>query len=248
MGEENVKCLKDDSGVPTAFIRAPRPIKEMWDQLQGAHSLTLSCCIILESPRQHAKNAYIDLMADVMECGEDPAPLHLKIALYHHMRTEEGRAMPLQLSDMKMVLMPRLRLLTQLDLEGLYEFNAPQMRELIRPHAEEYRPVVLRDQLPADMDVKGALKVYCNFTLLRAAPTWGKYPVSCSCKTCFAHCVCGDTLLFVSLFKPTVQAPKGYVGATVSERKQCKKVGGLAGRRKKCVLEERQEQQDDETT
>jgi hypothetical protein len=30
MGEENMKRLKDDSGVPTAFIRAPRPIKEMW--------------------------------------------------------------------------------------------------------------------------------------------------------------------------------------------------------------------------
>ncbi len=45
--------------------------------------------------------------------------------------------MPLQLSDMKMVLMPRLLLLTQLDPEGLYESNAPQMRELIRPHAEE---------------------------------------------------------------------------------------------------------------
>ena len=74
--------------------------------------------------------------------------------------------MQLQLSDMKMVLMPRLLLLTQLDLEGLYEFNAPQMRELIRPHAEEYRPVVLRDQLPEDMDVKGTLKVYLNFKLL----------------------------------------------------------------------------------
>ncbi len=43
------------------------------------------------------------------------------------------------------------------------------------------------------------------------------------------------------LFKPTVQVQNGYVGATVSERKQCKKVGGLAGRRKRCVLEERQD-------
>ncbi len=70
------------------------------------------------------------------------------------------------------------------------------------------------------MDVKGALKVYRNFKVLRAAPTWGDYPVSCSCKTNFGHCVCGDTLLFVSLFDPKVQVPKGYVGATVSERKQ----------------------------
>jgi hypothetical protein len=45
----------------------------------------------------------------------------------------------------------------------------------------------------------------------------------------------------VSLFKPTVQVLKGFVRATVSERKQCKKVGGLAGRRKRRVLEERQD-------
>ncbi len=35
--------------------------------------------------------------------------------------------------------------------------------------------------------------------------------------------------------------PKGYVRATVSERKQCKKIGGLAGRRKRRVLEGRQD-------
>jgi hypothetical protein len=65
--------------------------------------------------------------------------------------------------------------------------------------------------------------------------------MQCSCKTNFGHCVCGDTLLFVSLFDPKVQVPKGYVGATVSERKQCKKIGVLAGRRKMRVLEERQD-------
>ncbi len=65
--------------------------------------------------------------------------------------------------------------------------------------------------------------------------------MSCSCKTNFGHCVCGDTLLFVSLFDPKVQVPKGHVGATVSKRKQCKKIGGLAGRRKRRVLEERQD-------
>jgi hypothetical protein len=75
-----------------------------------------------------------------------------------HKYAEEGHAMPLQLSDMKVVLMPRLCLLTKLDTDGLYEFNTPQMRKLIRlrPHAEEYRRIVLRDQLPVDIDVKGA--------------------------------------------------------------------------------------------
>jgi hypothetical protein len=138
----------------------------VWDQVQGVHSLTLSCCIILESPRQHAQNAYIDLMADVMECRADTEPLHMKIAIYHHKRAEEGHAMLLQLSDMKVVLTPGLRLLTQLDPDGLYNFNAPQMLESIRTHADEYMHVVLGDQLLADMDAKGALKVYSNFKLL----------------------------------------------------------------------------------
>ncbi len=106
-----------------------------------------------------------------------PLRAHLKIAIYHHKRVEAGHVMQLQLSDMKVVLMPSLRLLTQLDPEG--QVNTPQMLEFFRPHAEEYRRVVLRDQLPEDMDVKGALKVYHNFKLLLAAPTWGDYPVSC---------------------------------------------------------------------
>jgi hypothetical protein len=119
------------------------------------------------------------LMADVIECSADPAPIHLKIAIDHHKRAEEGHVMQLQISDMKMVLMARLCLLTQLDPEGMYKFNTQQMQELIRPHTEEYRSVVLRDQLPEHIDVKGAFKVYNNFKLLQATPTWGDYPVSC---------------------------------------------------------------------
>jgi hypothetical protein len=62
------------------------------------------------------------LCACVMECGADTASLHVKVAIYHHKRAEERPAMQLQLSDMKVILMPRLRLLTvtQLDQDGLY--------------------------------------------------------------------------------------------------------------------------------
>ncbi len=73
MGEENMKRLKEDSREPSAFICTPRQIKEMWDQLQSVHSLTLICCINLYSTSQNAQNAHIDLMADIMECGADPA-------------------------------------------------------------------------------------------------------------------------------------------------------------------------------
>ena len=69
--------------------------------------------------------------------------------------------------------------------------------------------------------------------------------MSCTCKTCFGHGVCADSLLFVSLFDPSIEVPSGYVGATVSDRKKCKSVGGLAGRKR---IRRIQEKADDEKT
>ena len=69
--------------------------------------------------------------------------------------------------------------------------------------------------------------------------------MSCTCKTCFGHGVCGDSLLFVSLFDPSIEVPSGYVGATVSNRKKCKSIGGLAGRKRWRHI---QEKADDEKT
>jgi hypothetical protein len=37
MGEENMKRLQYDSGVPTAFICTPRQLKFIWDQVQDMH-------------------------------------------------------------------------------------------------------------------------------------------------------------------------------------------------------------------
>ena len=123
--------------------------------------------------------------------------------------------------------------------------NTTSMRLLIKPYAEEYKRVVLQDRIPQGMDVKGALEVYRHFKLLRAAPTWGPVPLACSCKTCFGHGVCADTLLFVSLFDPSIEVLSGYVGATVSDRKKCKSVGGLAGRKR---IRRIKEKADDEKT
>ena len=236
LGEENMKRLKDDSGVPDAFIRKPRPTREMYDLVQETHRLTLSCCIILDKPT--AEYAFFDLMAEVMECGADTAPLHMKIAIYHHQRAETGDQLPLALEDVKTVLMPRQRLFNLVDPDGDYEFNAPQMRRLIRPYAEEYTRVVLRDQLPPGMTVKEAIKVYKNFKLFTAKPSWGAVPMACSCKTCFGHAISADTLLFVSLFDPEVHVPKRMMKTTVSERKKNKFTAGLAGRKKRRVLDE----------
>ena len=60
--------LKHDSGDRNAFIRTPRPLKFMWDQVQSVHRLTLSCCVIVESPKHNAQYNFDDLMMEVMEC------------------------------------------------------------------------------------------------------------------------------------------------------------------------------------
>ncbi len=173
-----MKRLKDDSGVPTAFIRTPRQLKFIWD--------TLSCCIVLESSKHNRQHAYIDLVAEVLECGADNAPLHIKIALSHHERARDGHKLQIELSELKTVLMPRLRLPTHP--EGRFKYNAPQMQELI--------------SMPKSISV-----LYSRIRYLRtswmsraqsrsitisnySAPSWGPVPMSCTCRTCFGHFVC----------------------------------------------------------
>ena len=58
LGSESMARLKLDSGDRNAFIRIPRPLKFMWDQVQSVHRLFLSCChscVILESTKHNAQ-------------------------------------------------------------------------------------------------------------------------------------------------------------------------------------------------
>ncbi len=93
--------LQDDSVVPTAFISTLRLLKLVWDEVQDMNRLTLSCCIVLESSTQNNQHAYIDLMAEVMECRADNAPLHIKIMLSHHERARDGYKLQIELSELK---------------------------------------------------------------------------------------------------------------------------------------------------
>ena len=48
-----------------------------------------------------------DMVEDVVTTGHPRAPLHLKVLAYHRNRVAAGQALPLQLFDLKTVLMPR---------------------------------------------------------------------------------------------------------------------------------------------
>ena len=229
------------AGDPNAFIRAPKPTKEMYDAVQDMHPKTLSACVIVLASSSTSKRnvdiIYRDMMEQVMESGRPRAPLHLKVLAYHHDLAEQGEAPPLELLDLKTVLMPRQWLLKKLDPAGT--LSVPALRMILEPHVHEYADVVLRARGPPGLTVKTALNIYKKFHFMSWQPDWGDIPFSCSCKVCFANCVCEDTILFASLFNPKVRVPENWVTATLSSRKVQKPIGGTAGRERRRLIEER---------
>ena len=102
-----------------------------------------------------------------------------------------------------------------------------------------YRALVLPDNVGPGMTVKKELAIYRKWHVLHWQPTWGAVPFSCSCKDCFAHCICRDTILLASLFNPEVRVPADLITATVSTRARNIAIGGTAGRKRRRLEEER---------
>ncbi len=82
------------------------------------------------------------------------------------------------------------------------ELSVTDLRDLLRQHMLEYRALVLLDHVEPGMTVKKALAIYRKWHIMNQQPTWGAVPFSCSCKVCFAHCICRD---LASLFNPEVR-------------------------------------------
>ena len=61
---------------------------------------------------------FSDMMEVVMESGHRRAPLNLKVLAYHSDRVSAGEALPLELLDLKTVMMPRQWFLKKLDPDG----------------------------------------------------------------------------------------------------------------------------------
>jgi hypothetical protein len=112
--------------------------------------------------------------------------------------------------------MPRQWFLKKLDPKG--ELSVPDLRDLLLLHMLAYRALVLLDNVEPGMTVKKALAIYRKWHVLHRQPTWGEVPFSCSCKNCFANCICRDTALLASLFDQEVRLPADQITATVSTR------------------------------
>ena len=121
LGEEHIERLRKACNA-NAFIREPKPTKEMYDAVQNMHPKTLSACFIIMASTSTSKRnvdiIYRGMMEQVMESGHPRALLHLKVLAYHHDLAAQGDAPPLELLDLKTVLMPRQWLLKKLDPAG----------------------------------------------------------------------------------------------------------------------------------
>jgi hypothetical protein len=226
-------------GFWNAFIRDPIPTKEMLDGVQSANPKTPSCSFVVVTAFKRAKVLIIipDMMEEIMECWPRTLPLHLKIAAWQGDQRRMGYAPPLDLSELKTILLPRQALLKKLDPTG--ELSVPKVRAQLEPLVRQYERLIIQDRVDGGTQRKDALKIYKYFHQLNSAQEWGEIALSCTCRVCFANCACKDTLLFVSLFKQGVRVPNSYVTATPSLRKKCKSIKGTAGRKRRGLIEER---------
>ncbi len=121
LGEEHRnRPLKDGDG--NAFIRNPTATKQMYGAVQLVHPKTLSVFFVMARATSTSKAypdvLFRDMVQSVMESGTAKSPLYLKIIAYHDDRVSEGAALPLELLELKQVLMPRQWFLKKLDMES----------------------------------------------------------------------------------------------------------------------------------
>ena len=84
-------------------------------------------------------------------------------------RIAEREKLPLELLDLKTVLMPRQWFLEKLDPDG--SRTVPELRMILEPHVRDYRAVVLlHGQEPPGLTVKKALGIYKKFNFMSRQP------------------------------------------------------------------------------
>jgi hypothetical protein len=129
-----------DLGDDNAFIRYPIAAKDMWDK-------TLSACIVIDTKKHNCNNVFLEIMDVVMVSSNSMPSLHLTLAAYYDRSARSRRAPPLDLSDFRMVPMPRQAVLKQLYPMG--QLPIAELRAKLVPYAEAHLLLVILEA-PAD--------------------------------------------------------------------------------------------------
>ncbi len=85
-------------------------------------------------------------------------------------RKRKGEELPFTLDDVKTTLMPRQALLKKSD--PTWSLTVPAVRVLLQPYQREYQRLIIQDRLDARLDIKGVLKIYKYFHLIKLQPRW----------------------------------------------------------------------------
>ncbi len=104
----------------------------MYHVVQAIHPKTLRACLILATctSKRDPEIGFRDMMDTVMESGPPGSQLNLKVLAYHEDSLRAGDPPPLDLVDLKQVLMPRQWLLKKLDPRG--NLTVPVLRDVLQ--------------------------------------------------------------------------------------------------------------------
>ena len=81
----------------------------MYFAVQAMHpKLSAYWILAVYTSKLNPESLFRDMMKVVMKSGHPGVPLHLKVLAYHGDRVRAGDALPLELLDLKTVLLPRL--------------------------------------------------------------------------------------------------------------------------------------------
>ena len=236
LGEEHKEFLLSQ-GTPQRFPTIPQFDKEIWTRMQEVHPKTLSCCYIV-SGRGGGKlpMEFAVVAQNILDTGDMDTPLHLKIRAWHCDRGDEP--LPIKLSDIKVVLMPRQHLLKRFDPDG--ERSVEEVCDMLRDARSDYFHYVVEAEVPpADMDVELLLDCYETHHMLTRATNWGPpVEMSCTCLKGYTDCACSHSALLASIFDASIRVPDEYIASQPSARKKAKLIKGTAGPRRARLLKE----------
>jgi hypothetical protein len=146
--------------------------------------------------------------------------------------------LPIKLSDIKVIIMPRQHLLKRFDPDN--ERSIAEVCSMLEDaRSDYYRYIIQAEVPPADMDVDLLLDLYETHHMLTRATNWGPpVEMSCTCLKDYKDCICPHGSLIASIWDASIRVPDEYIAAEPSARKKAKMIKGTAGPRRARLLKE----------
>ena len=98
------------------------------------------------------------MVCEVSHAGCDVAPIHLQIVAWHEDVQQVAGKIPVKITDIKTILMPRQHVLRRLDPHG--DRDANEMCLMFVDLVNQYMDTVKDGRIPPELDVNQVLDIY----------------------------------------------------------------------------------------